>query len=232
MKFGAIDQPWHPAVAFALDYAMIRVAGAAPTDTDWFKQWNWPATGNMLSNDELSDCCEAADVVLVEGWRAALGLAPLPADELTAIAELRYAAVGGWNGGRPGNDPGTVTQADCFAWASGPIVVGERAWQARWCSVQVPDIFSAIRRGPLLLTLALPAIDAQDPTIWSDDPVGVPVFWHRVVAGAAHKGLLTCRTWGRDVAVSPLRVVGADLLLSVDMPAELRTAGIDWRVVA
>ena len=55
--------------------------------------------------------------------------------------------------------------------------------------------------------------------------------YHRVVGGASRDGLLLCRTYGFDRLVIPSRVVAADLLLAVDLPAELRTAGIDWEAL-
>jgi hypothetical protein len=234
MKWGAIHDPGHPALATtAVDYGLVRVAGAAPRDPDWFGDWNWPATGDPLGNTDYSDCCEAADIVLASGFRASLGMPPLAVAELKAAALLRYEMVGGWDGS-PATDNGTVTQEDCFAWASGPLILGGTAWRVKWATVPPDQSMSAIRRGPLLLTIGLTDSDKGDTSLWNTDPGGAAyTFLHRVVAGASKSGLLfSCRTWGRDCLVSPARVVAADLLVPVDMPASLVTAGLNWDAVS
>lgn len=230
MKFGAIHDPGNEALSTtAVDYGLIRVGGAAPRDPDWFGDWHWPPTGDPLGNDDYSDCCEAADVVLASGFRASLGMPVLDVADLKAAALLRYEMVAGWDGSA-GTDNGTITQEDCFDWASGPLVLGDMAWRVRWATVPPEQAMSAIRRGPLLLTLGLTARDQDDTDLWHNDPGSAPItFLHRVVAGASRGGLLlSCRTWGRDCLVSPKRIVAADLLVPVDMPAELRTAGLNW----
>ncbi len=229
-RHGALHQPRHQAMAAAIDYAKVRVGGASVLDADWFAAWNWPASGNMLGNDELSNCCEAADLVLVEGFRAMLGLPPLPADEMTALAKLRYTEIVGWQG-TPETDVGSVPAADCFAWQVAPIAVDGREFRVKWATVKPESVFSALRRGPLQLTIALSADDEGDPDLWHLDANGPPVAYHRVVTGASRGGLLNCRTYGFDRLVAPTRVVAADLLLPVDLPAELRTAGIDWEAL-
>ncbi len=190
MKHGARHDPTHPALTHAADYSTVRVGGVSATAPDWFTAWNWQPTGNPLANDELSDCCEAADLVLVEGFRASHGLAPIPPDQLTELVKLRYVQVAGWDG-TPATDVGTIPAEDCFAWQTVPILVEGGIWR-----------------------------------------VGPYTGFHRVVAGAERKGNLICRTYGFDVPVSHARVVAADLLLQVDLPAELRTAGVDWSVVS
>lgn len=228
-RHGAIHKPNHPAIMEATDYARIEVGGPA-LDADWFAAWNWPATGNLLGNDELSNCCEAADIVLVEGFRAVLGLPALDPDEMTALAKLRYTEITGYQG-TPETDVGSIPAEDCLAWQAAPIVAGDHSWRVKWATVLPDAVFSALRRGPLQLTIALSATDQDEPDRWHLDAAGPPSAYHRVVAGASRGGLLLCRTYGFDVLVIPSRVVAADLLLAVDLPVELRTAGVDWEAL-
>lgn len=228
MKHGCNWNPASPRLADAIDYASVKVGGAAK-DTDWFGAWNWRANGDALGNDELGCCCEVADLVLVEGFRASLGLSPLSAGTLTELVKLRYSQVAGWSG--PATDSGSDPAEDAFSWQASPIFAAARNWNVRWLTVRQAEVFSALRRGPLLLTIALTADDKDDPDLWGEAPDGPRVEEHRVVCGAGKGGLLISRTYGLDVPVSPARVLAADLLLPVDLPAELRSAGIDWTAV-
>lgn len=227
---GALDRPQHPVASQALDFAAIRVGSPAPTN--WFTAWNWPATGNIMANDVLSDCVEVADIVLVEGFRLSRGLSPLSAAELTDLAKLRYEMVSGWNGVIPGNDPGSVTQVDAFSWASAPIIADGQSFPVAWATVPVAQVSDALRRGPLAITLGLTATDADDPDLWQNAPQGAYADFHRVVCGAGGGGLLLCRTYGRDVLVSPARVVGADLFVPLSQPESLQMAGIDFSALS
>lgn len=202
---GARHDPEHPALMHARP---LTVGAKAPVD--WFE--SYPPTGNMLANTELSDCCEAADLVLVEWCRAALGLDPIPPDELTELVKLRYRQIAGWDGGMPGNDPGSIPQWDCASWQAAGIVAGGRVWNATWHSVAPADVTPALAEAPLLLTLALDAASENDPFSWGRPHTGDPVGFHRVLAGTVRRGLLICRTYGFDVPVSPDRVVAADLM--------------------
>lgn len=232
MKHGAIHRPFHPVAGHArafTDVATHDLIGAP----NWFKKWNWPATGNILGNDDLSDCCEAADVVLCQGFANSLGLAPIAGGDATQLAEMRYEAVAGWNGQVPGNDPGTITQVDAFAWQTVPIIAtGGQVWRVGWYAVELEHIADALVRWPLLLTLGLCADDEDDPDLWHNKPSSSSyVAQHRVVCGASEANLLTCRTYGFDVSVSPDRVIGADMMLLVNAPTDIQTAGLDWDVV-
>lgn len=234
MRYGALHDPDSPALAHALDYTVARVASpvtAAPLPTpNWFRAWRWPATGNALGNDEVSNCCEAADLVMLEGFRAARGLSSLPPDTLTELAMLRYETVTGYDGST-GTDLGSVPAEDCFAWQTAPIVAAGTAWRVRWLSVRPSDVVSALRRGPLQVTLGLTEADADDFHHWHVVSPGEFIAYHRVVVGTAQGDLLTCRTWGMDVPVHLSRVVAADLLVPVGTPTSLRTAGLDWTTV-
>lgn len=225
MKRGALHDPNSAALQNSLDFNSVRVGAALPK-TDWFSAWNWQPDGDVLGNDELSCCCEVADLRLIQGWKAAQGIMwPVPVD----LVRLRYAAVGGWLG-TPETDGGTVPAEDCFDWQSAPIVA-DGLWRVRWCSVRPEDVLTALRRGPLQLTIGLTAEDADDPVLWHDDADGDFTEFHRVVCGAEHAGFLDVLTYGFRTLVARPRVVAADLLLHVDTPADLRTAGIDWNVL-
>lgn len=228
MKHGAIHRPDHPATSHAGTYAGVAL-DATIGRPDWFKSWNWPATGNILGNDHLSDCCEAADIVLCQGFANSLGLTPVTAANATDLAETRYEAIAGWNGVVPGNDPGTITQVDAFAWQTVPIVTGAQKWRVQWFTVELDNLPMAIARWPLLLTLGLCADDEDDPDLWQNRPSGPYVAQHRVVCGATEENWYTCRTYGFDVPVSPDRIIGADMMLLVNAPADIQTAGIDWK---
>jgi hypothetical protein len=234
MKHGAIHRPDHPAA----NHARAFIDVAAPVDhielvalPNWFTKWNWPATGNILGNDDLGDCVEAADIVLCQGFANSLGLAPITGANATQAAETRYEAIAGWNGVVPGNDPGTITQVDAFAWQTVPIVTDAQVWRVGWYSVEIEHINQALGRWPLLLTLGLCADDEDDPDTWQNKPSGPYVARHRVVCGAIEGNWFTCRTYGFDVPVSPDRIVGADMMLLVNAPADIQTAGIDWKNV-
>lgn len=226
---GALHDPSHPGLSSAIDFAAVRVGTPAPVN--WFA--SCPADGDILDNDRLSDCVPVADFRLLQIWMALQGTAwPIPLD----LVHLRYAATGGWDG-TPATDTGTVTQADMFAWQAGPIVAADREWRVKWLTVAPADVLAALRCGPLLVTLGLTAEDADDPDTWWDDPAGPFIEFHRVVAGygtndpSGVPGRLICRTYGRDVLVALSRVVAADLLVHVDAPEALRTAGIAWSSV-
>lgn len=206
---GALHNPTHPSLVHAKPFVTV---GARPP-VNWFAAY--PATGNILGNDKLSDCCEAADIVLVEWRRRMLGLDPIPATELTDLALLRYKQIGGWSGVFPddgGDDPGSVPQADCFGWQSAGIVAGGRVWDATWHPVAPGDVLSALAEAPLLVTLALDAVTEDDPDQWWRDLSGDVTGFHRVVGGAVRGGWVVCRTYGLDVPVSRTRVVGVDLM--------------------
>lgn len=225
MKRGARHQPDHPALAHAIDYAAVKV-GLPQRDTNWFTEWNWQPDGYVLLNDDLSCCCPAADLRLVQAWQAARGVRwRVPVE----LVRLRYAAVAGYLG-TPETDQGTIPAIDCFDWQTAPIVASG-LWRVRWCVVPPADVVSALRRGPLLLTIGLTATDADDPDLWGDDPDSAFTDFHRVVCGANDGEVLSCLTYGFLADVAAARVVAADLMLPVDAPAELRTAGVDWSVL-
>lgn len=210
---GALHQPDHPSLVHAKSFVTV---GARPP-VNWFAAY--PATGNILDNDRLSDCCEAADLVLVEWRRRMLGLDPIPPAELTELVRLRYEQIAGWSGVFPddgGDDPGSVPQADCFGWQSAGIVAGGRVWDATWHIVEPGDVVTALAEAPLLVTLALDAATENDPDQWWRPLAGDVTGFHRVVAGAPRDGLVVCRSYGRDVPVSRTRVVGVDLMRFAD----------------
>lgn len=224
-KRGAIHDANSPSLAFAIDFNTFRVGGAT-RPTDWFLKWDWQTEpdGDVLANNRLSCCCEVADLRLVQAWLASTGVAWAVPEELVI---LRYEAVAGYQG-TPQTDNGTITQTDSFAWQAAPIVANGQSFNVRWLTVQPFDVSAALKRGPLLVTLGLPANDADDPDRWHNAPSGPLVDYHRVVLGAERGGLLDVHSYGRRYLVHPSRVVAADLMLHVDTPAELRTAGIDW----
>lgn len=206
---GALHQPDHECVVHAKSFLTV---GARPS-VDWFAAF--PPTGNILDNDRLSDCCEAADLVLVEWKRHMLGLDPIPPDELTELARLRYQQIAGWSGIYPddgGDDPGSVTQLDCLGWQSAGIVAAGRTWDATWHIVEPTSLSEVLTESPVLLTLALDALTENDPLSWQKPLAGDVSAYHRVVGGAMRGGLVKCRTYGMDVFVSPSRVVAVDLM--------------------
>jgi hypothetical protein len=228
VKHGAIPRPDHPAASNAVGVREMVSGYPAPAGTDWFREWKWAATGNDLGNSALSNCVEAADVVLCQGFAAQMGVTPVSGPGATELAEARYAQIAGWNGDFPGNDPGSVPEVDCSAWQTVPIVAGARAWSVRWGIVDPPDVARALLYYPLLLTIGLCEDDADRPSLWRHDPDGPYVDFHRVVCGARDGICWTCRTYGFDIPVSPARVVGADMLVHLDTPAGLQMASIDW----
>jgi hypothetical protein len=210
VKHGAIHRPFHPTIGSALAFQPVRSV-AVP---NWFTKWNWPATGNILGNDQLGDCVEAADVVLIQGFANSLGFPPIVGADATELAETRYEQVSGWNGVVPGNDPGTITQVDAFAWQSVPIVAGGRSWAVDWHIVPVDAVANALIQSPLLLTLGLCEDDEDDPDLWHNRPSSQSyVAQHRVVCGAADSNWWACRSYGNDYPISPDRVVGADMMV-------------------
>jgi hypothetical protein len=232
VKHGAIHRADHPVVGHAAAFADLAVRDmiGAP---NWFTKWRWPSTGNILGNDQLGDCVEAADIVLCQGFANSLGLTPITGANATTTAEQRYEAVSGWNGVVPGNDPGTITQVDAFAWQAVPMLTGAQSWRVRWCIVDLDQISVALARWPLLLTLGLCADDEDDPDLWCNKPTSKSyVAQHRVVCGATDSNWFTCRSYGNDYPISPDRVIGADMMVLVNAPAEIQTAGLDWSQVA
>lgn len=232
MKHGALPRPNHPATRNAHAIKDLVVGLPRPVIPNWFRDWKWTPTGNVLGNDALSDCVEAADVVLVQGFAISMGLPPITATAATNLAETRYEQISGWNGTFPGNDPGTVPEVDCFAWQAVPIAAGVSVWAVRWAIVKPDEVDRAIMHWPLLLTIGLCADDADSPGLWEGDPIGPYIDYHRVVCGAVDGKWLTCRTYGRDYPVSPKRIVGADMMVHLNTPADLRTAGLDWKTIA
>lgn len=228
MKHGAIHDPDNPAVQSAIDYASVRTGLAPAAVPDWFAAWSWDADGDVLLNDELGCCVPVADLRLVQGWLAARGVLWRVPPELV---RLRYEATGGYDG-TPATDLGTVVQVDAFGWQAAPIAAAGAEWHVRWCSVPVHFVSSALRRGPLLVTLGLTEADGQDPWLWRQAAAGPFTLCHRVVVGGLRGGMLNCRTYGYDRLVDPSRVIAADLFVHVDAPADLRIAGIDWSAVA
>jgi hypothetical protein len=231
VKHGAIHRPDHPAASHARAFTGVAVHDMIGSP-NWFVKWGWPATGNILGNDDLGDCVEAADIVLCQGFANSLGLAPIAGANATQAAETRYEAIAGWNGIVPGNDPGTITQVDAFAWQTVPIVTGAQVWRVGWYAVELENINVALVRWPLLLTLGLCADDEDDPDLWHNKPSSNSyVAQHRVVCGATDSNWWTCRSYGNDYPISPDRVIGADMMLLVNAPADIQTAGIDWKNV-
>lgn len=228
MKHGAINRPDHPAGHHALPIGLV-LARAPMTVPDWFDKWNWPATGNILGNGYIGDCVEAADVVLVQGFAASMGIVAVTGADATTLAETRYEQISGWNGKIPGNDPGTIPQVDAFAWATVPIATSPgRTWPVRWATLDPREVPQALRSWPLLLTLGLCEDDEDDPDLWHTAPTGQFTEQHRVVCGAMDKSALVCRTYGFDVPVHQGRVIGADMMIHVATPAAIQTAGLDW----
>lgn len=210
---GAFHEPDHECIIHANPF--VTVGAKAPVD--WFADWE--ATGNILDNDRLSDCCEAADLLLVEWHRHRLGLDPLPSDELTELVKLRYQQIAGWSGVYPddgGDDPGSVTQWDCASWQAAGIVAAGRTWDAAWHIVVPEDVLEALSEAPLLLTLALDAATEDEPGQWWRPLAGAVSGYHRVVGGAPRDGLIMCRTYGFDRLVSRSRIVGVDLMRFAD----------------
>lgn len=203
-RWGAIHQPDHPATANALPFT--RVGTSEPPN--WFSAWNWhPDDGDILDNDELSDCVPAADLRLIQAWKARADISwPIPVE----LVRLRYTATGGWLG-TPETDLGTVTQADAFDWTISPIIAGE-PYPVTWTIVEPGDVLPALRHGPLLVTLGLEAAVQDDPGTWGTVASGPPASLHRVVAGAALRGKLWCVTYGMIVPVDVSRVVAVDLM--------------------
>jgi hypothetical protein len=228
MKFGAIHDPDSVDLAHAADYAAIKV-GSVAGDTNWFEKWNWRADGNALGNDDWGCCVPAGDFRLVQGWMAALGVVWAIPRELVLN---RYSMTGGFQG-TAATDVGTITQFDAFSWQTGPILVSGIKYPVKWSTVAPADVFSALRRGPLLGTIGLSGRpDGQNTYGWQNPAPGDFDTLHRVVFGASKGGKLVCRTYGYDRLVDPSRVVAADLMMLVDAPEPLKTAGIDWRAVA
>lgn len=224
-RHGAIHEPDNPAMANAIDFNAVRVHGVT-APVNWYDAWQWQVEPDLdvLKNDELSCCCEVADIRLIQAWLASEGIAWSVPVELVL---LRYEAVGGYQG-TPETDLGTITQIDVFGWDSVPIVAADREWNIKWLTVQPFDASGALKRGPLLATLGLPANDSDDPQLWHKAPQGPPVDFHRVVVGAERNGLLDVHSYGRRYLVHPARLVGCDLLLRTDQADDLRTAGVDW----
>ncbi len=203
-RFGAIHEPLHPSTAHALPFT--RAGTSAPPN--WFEAWNWrPDDGNDLGNSELSDCVPAADLRLVQAFKARAGVQwRIP----RKLVELRYEATGGWQR-TPETDNGTITQADCFDWSLSPIIAGE-AYPVTWTIVDPGDVLAALRHGPLLVTLGLEQAVEDDPETWDLPATGAPTSLHRVVVGAATGGLLLAVTYGMIVSVHPSRIVAVDLI--------------------
>lgn len=203
-RFGAIHQPRHECVANALPFTRVGTT----TPPNWFDTWNWrPNDGDILGNDRLSCCVAAADLRLVQAFKARAGIKWRPPVELV---ELRYEATGGWLR-TDETDNGTVTQADAFDWSLSPIVAGE-TYPVTWTIVEPTDVLAALRHGPLLVTLGLEAAVQDDPLTWGRPAVGAPACLHRVVAGATTDGRLMCVTYGMIVPVDLSRVVACDLM--------------------
>lgn len=229
MKHGALHDPDSPHLAEAIDYNDVRVRGVTQP-VDWFQAWEWQVDpdGDMLGNDVLSDCCEVADLRLCQAWLAAQGLHwTIPLE----LVKIRYSQVGCYVESDGSTDNGTTTQTDMFAWQSAPIVANGVLFNVRWLTVPPAETLSALKRGPLLLTIGLTPSDGDDPTLWQRAPTSDVTEFHRVVAGAERGGLLQCHTYGRKYFVHPSRVVACDLLLHVDQPAALRSAGISWSAI-
>lgn len=207
---GAFHQPDHECIIHARPF--VTVGAKAPVD--WFA--DWPATGWMLTNDRLSTCCMVGDLLGVDWKRRQLGLPFLTEADLIELIEIRYRQIAAWDGGYPGNDPGSITQWDCASWQDAGIVAGGRVWDATWHIVAPEDVLEALSEAPLLLTLALDAATEDDPDQWWRPLTGDISGYHRVVAGASRDGLIMCRTYGRDVRVSRSRIVGVDLMRFAD----------------
>lgn len=202
---GAIHRPNHPTLSAATQFRV----GAPPETRNWFA--NCPADGEMHLNDLISDCCEVADYQLLRVWKSLDGEDWAIPDELI---RLRYEAIAGWNGVTPGNDPGSVVQADCFAWQAAPLLDDKgRAYPATWTVVAPADISAALRHGPLLGTIGLTAANADDPDQWWLAPDGPFTDFHRVLAGRDHGGSFVCRSYGIDYLIHPAAFVGADLMV-------------------
>ena len=222
MKRGALHDPNHPALASATSLETVLATLPDGPVPDWFA--DCPADGELLLNDVLGCCCQAADLRLLQLWRAAAGERWRIPPELV---RLRYEAVTGYDG-TPATDLGTVPAVDCFNWQTVQILDTDgRAWPAFWITVPPYLMKQALRRGPLLATLGL-LTGEDDPDGWAEPLVGTPTEFHRVVAGAVDGDTFTCRTYGIDVPVHRSRIVAADLMVphpdGVD--PDLRMAGI------
>lgn len=205
MLHGAIDRPDHPATIAATPFRVGVLSGPV----DWFSRC--PADNAMHLNDVLSDCCEVADYQWLRVQKSLDGINWAIPDDLI---RARYEAIGGWNGQIPGNDPGSITQADCFAWQAAPLLDDRGTpYPATWHVVAPGDIASALRQGPLLGTIGLTVANEDDPDLWHVAPDGPFVDFHRVLIGTGRGGLFVCRSYGRDYLVHPAAFVGADLMV-------------------
>lgn len=204
---GAIHRPEHPVALSATSY---RVGAPRIQSPNWFA--DCPADGDILLNDQLSCCVEDADFRLIQVWKSLKGIAwRVPVD----LVMLRYEAVAGWSGVIPGNDPGSVTQVDCFAWQAVPILDDAgTAYSVTWQTVPVAQMAAALREGPLLGTIGLTEANQDDPDTWHLAPTGPFVDYHRVLVGSWNEGLYTSRSYGLDYPVHPSMFVGADLMLT------------------
>lgn len=206
-RHGAIHDPDHPDAIKATPFR--RVGALSRPVRSWFDEWDWhPDDGDILGNDQLSCCVPAADLRLIQAFKARDGVAWHPPLDLV---EIRYAMVSGWQHTEE-TDLGTVTQADCFDWSIAPIVADGTYYSVKWTSVQPADVHNALLKGPLLATLSLEAAVQDDPLMWqtpvSDDPASL----HRVVIGALMGSKLACVTYGMIVPVDASRLVAVDLM--------------------
>ena len=224
MKHGALHNPDHPLLLEAGNYLDLRSPVIDGPTPNWFAAS--PPDGDALWNNEVSDCCEAADFRLIQFWLAAQDIVwRIPRD----LVMRRYVAVGGYQH-TMATDVGTSPAVDMFAWMTNPIEAYSRFWPVYWASVPLGSITDALRRGPLLATLGLPVKMLSYPERWHMAPQGAFMAYHRVVIGYAENGMLLCRSYGRNYWVNPALVVGADLLIphTNGAPLSLEMAGIDY----